>query len=62
MGELKANDPFAVAYPDENAPGVLIKLGTKAPGGVGPDGDIVGFTTICPHKGFPIATTLLTRR
>ena len=20
----------------------------------GPDGDIVGFSTICPHKGFPL--------
>ena len=32
-----------------------MKLGSKVPGGVGPDGDIVGFTTICPHKGFPLA-------
>ena len=46
--------PFRVAYPDAEAPGVLIKLGTKVPGGVGPDSDIVGFTTTCPHKGFPL--------
>jgi arsenite oxidase small subunit len=24
------------------------------PGGVGPEGDVVGFTTICPHKGYPL--------
>ena len=54
VSHLKENEPFAVAYPDTEAPGVLIKLGTKVPGGVGPDGDIVGFTTICPHKGFPL--------
>ena len=42
-----------VAYPDADAPGVLLKLGARS-GGVGPDGDIVGFTTICPHKGFPL--------
>ena len=41
--------------PDNDAPGVLIKLGTRVPGGVGPDGDIVGFSTICPHKGFPLS-------
>jgi arsenite oxidase small subunit len=52
--DLKANEPFEVAYPDADAPGVLIKLGAKVDGGVGPDGDIVGFTTICPHKGFPL--------
>jgi arsenite oxidase small subunit len=54
IADLKVDEPFAVAYPDDDAPGVLIKLGTAVPGGVGPDGDIVGFTTVCPHKGFPL--------
>jgi arsenite oxidase small subunit len=53
--DLKANDPLAVAYPDADAPGVILKLGKAVEGGVGPDGDIVGFTTVCPHKGFPLA-------
>jgi arsenite oxidase small subunit len=52
--DLKVNEPLNVAYPDADAPGVIIKLGTKVDGGVGPDGDIVGFTTICPHKGYPL--------
>jgi len=52
--DLKLNEPKDVAYPDADAPGTLIKLGAKVPGGVGPDGDIVGFTTLCPHKGFPL--------
>ena len=55
VSDLKANEPMEVAYPDADAPGVLLKLGTNVPGGVGADGDIVGFTTICPHKGFPLA-------
>ena len=49
------DDPLAVAYPDSDAPGVLLKLGKRVPDGVGPDGDIVGFSTICPHKGFPLS-------
>ena len=53
--DLKANEPLDVTYPDEAAPGVLLKLGKKVPGGAGPDGDIVGFSTICPHKGFPLS-------
>ncbi|MFG1360173.1 MULTISPECIES: arsenate reductase (azurin) small subunit [Xanthobacter] len=53
--DLKVNDPMDVAYPDADAPGVLLKLGTRVPGGAGPDGDIVGFTTVCPHKGFPLS-------
>jgi arsenite oxidase small subunit len=54
VADLKPNEPLEVAYPDDNAPGVLLKLGTKVEGGAGPDGDIVGFSTVCPHKGFPL--------
>jgi arsenite oxidase small subunit len=54
VSELKANAPFDVSYPDADAPGVLLKLGQRVPGGAGPDGDIVGFSTLCPHKGFPL--------
>lgn len=55
LNDLKTNAPLNVAYPDADAPGVILKLGAKVPGGVGPDGDIVGFSTICPHKGFPLS-------
>lgn len=55
VAELKVNAPKDVSYPDADAPGVLIKLGKRVPGGVGPDGDIVGFATLCPHKGYPLA-------
>jgi arsenite oxidase small subunit len=54
VADLKPNEPLDVGYPDNDAPGVLLKLGTRVEGGAGPDGDIVGFTTICPHKGFPL--------
>ena len=55
LADLKEGEPVEVAYPDADAPGVLLKLGRPVPGGVGPDGDVVGFTTICPHKGYPLA-------
>ena len=54
VSDLKLNEPLDVTYPDDSAPGVLLKLGTRVEGGAGPDGDIVGFSTICPHKGFPL--------
>jgi arsenite oxidase small subunit len=53
--DLKVNEPMDVSYPDADAPGVLIKLGKAVEGGTGPEGDIVGFSTICPHKGFPLS-------
>ena len=55
MSDLKPNEALQVTYPDADAPGVLLKLGSKVTGGVGPDGDVVGFTTVCPHKGFPLS-------
>jgi arsenite oxidase small subunit len=54
VSQLSPDKALEVHYPDADAPGVLLKLGKPVPGGVGPDGDIVGFTTICPHKGFPL--------
>jgi arsenite oxidase small subunit len=52
IAELEVNQPLDVGYPDADSPGVLLKLGQAVEGGVGPDGDIVGFSTLCPHKGF----------
>ncbi len=34
---------------------MLLKLGARVEGGAGPDGDIVGFSIICPHKGFAMS-------
>lgn len=52
VADLTVDEPLAIAYPDDRSPGVLIKLGAPAESGVGPDGDIVAFSTLCPHKGF----------
>jgi arsenite oxidase small subunit len=54
VAQIKFNEPLEVSYPDQDAPGVLLKLGTRVQGGIGPDGDIVGFSTVCQHKGFPL--------
>jgi arsenite oxidase small subunit len=53
--DLQVDQPVDIAYPDDDSPGVLMKLGTEVEGGVGPDRDIVAFSTLCPHKGFPLA-------
>lgn len=52
--DLKVDQPFEVAYPDKDSPGVLLKLGHRVEGGAGPEGDVVAFSTLCPHKGFPL--------
>lgn len=53
--DLKVDEALIIAYPDEDSPGVLLKLGRRVEGGVGSDGDIVAFSTLCPHQGFPLA-------
>jgi arsenite oxidase small subunit len=52
VADLAVNEPLDIEYPDADSPGVLIKLGQAVDGGAGPDGDIVAFSTICPHLGF----------
>jgi arsenite oxidase small subunit len=52
--DLKVGQPSDIAYPDGDSPGVLLKLGHRVDGGVGPDGDIVAYSTMCPHRGFPL--------
>ncbi len=53
--DLKVDQPVEITYPDKDSPGILLKLGRRVEGGVGPDGDIVAFSTLCPHQGFPLA-------
>ena len=54
VADLQIDAPLDIAYPDADSPGVLLKLGRKVMEGTGPDGDIVAFSTLCPHKGFPL--------
>ncbi len=55
VSDLKANEPVDINYPDENSPGILLKVGQAVEGGVGPDGDIVAYSVLCPHKGWLMA-------
>lgn len=52
IADLTVNEPMDIEYPDADSPGVLLKLGEPVEGGVGPDGDIVAYTVLCPHKGW----------
>lgn len=54
VADLKVDEPVDVAYPDDDSPGVLLKLGTPVMDGAGPDRDIVAFSVLCPHKGYPL--------
>jgi len=51
MSELVEGEPVAFSYPLEEQPNMIVKLGTPAQGGVGPDQDIVAFSVLCTHMG-----------
>ena len=51
VGDLQANNPVTFDYPLTGTPNLLDKLGQRVPNGVGPDGDIVAFSTVCQHLG-----------
>ncbi|MGQ9369456.1 arsenate reductase (azurin) small subunit [Azospirillum sp. ST 5-10] len=55
LKDLTVDEPLPIAWPDADSPGVLVKLGRRVPGGAGPDGDVVAYSTLCPHKGYPLA-------
>jgi arsenite oxidase small subunit len=51
LTDIKANAPIPFNYPLDDEPNILVKLGQKAAGGVGPDGDIVAYSQLCQHLG-----------
>jgi len=60
LGELDLDVPIEFEYPDStraHSRCFLVKLGTEAGGGVGPDRDIVAFSSICTHMGGSLAGT-----
>jgi len=51
ISDLVESQPVSFNYPLEETPNILVKLGVKAAGGVGPDGDIVAYSVVCQHLG-----------
>lgn len=53
LSVLKVDQVVDFAFPEgqENASAMLVKLGTRAGGGIGPEQDIVAFSTHCTHMG-----------
>lgn len=56
LSKLIQDKPVIFNYPDEspNSIAMLVKLGKEAGLGVGPEKDVVAFSTLCPHMGGPV--------
>lgn len=59
LSALKVDAPQFIQYPwkDPYSMAMLVKLGTPAAGGVGPQRDVVAFSTLCTHMGGPLQGT-----
>jgi arsenite oxidase small subunit len=55
LSKLRVNRPVNFKYPLTSQPAVLLDLGHRVPGGVGPKRSIVAFSTLCQHMGCPVA-------
>lgn len=53
--KLPVNEAVPFVFPDASSPCALIKTGKRTEGGVGPDGDIVAYSTLCTHMGCPVS-------
>jgi arsenite oxidase small subunit len=51
LSKLRTNRPVHFNYPLTAQPCVLLDLGHRVPGGVGPRRSIVAFSTLCQHMG-----------
>ncbi len=54
-GTMPINQAVAFSYPDASSPCVAIRMGAPVTGGVGPNKDIVAFSSMCTHMGCPVA-------
>lgn len=52
---LTAGQPVAFTYPDAASPCMLLRVGHPVENGVGPQRDIVAYSTLCSHMGCPVS-------
>jgi len=59
LSQLRQDQPVDFTYPDEgaHAESMLVKLGVRAGGGIGPAEDVVAFNYTCTHQGGPLSGT-----
>jgi arsenite oxidase small subunit len=55
LDKLKVNRAHTFDYPLKGQSSVVIDMGTRVPGGVGPKRSIVAYSALCQHMGCPVA-------
>ena len=55
LSKIGKGATLAFTYPDARSPAILLRLAEPAAGGVGPNREIVAYSTLCTHKGCTVA-------
>lgn len=58
LSALKPGEPYYFEYPQAGDPNVMVRLNVAAGGGIGPQADVVAFSTRCTHLGGQLRGTL----
>lgn len=58
LSALNVGEPHFFEYPQAGDLNMLVKLGVAAGGGIGPQADVVAFSTRCTHLGGNLQDTL----
>ena len=58
LSALKPGEPHYFDYPQAGDLNMLVKLGVAAGGGIGPQADVVAFSTRCTHLGAKLQDAL----
>jgi arsenite oxidase small subunit len=51
LSRLTNLEPYLLHYPDSASPCSLLKLGKTTEAGIGPEGNLLAFSVLCPHMG-----------
>ena len=54
LADVKSGEPVMFEYPQPGQRNMLVKIDKSAEEGIGPDQDIVAFSTACAHMGAPL--------
>jgi len=54
IGDVTSGKPIFFEYPQTGQKNMLVKIDRQAEEGIGPDSDIVAFSTACAHMGAPL--------
>lgn len=55
LADLTPGTEIHFAYPDDDSPAVLLVLPEPVEEGIGPDQNVVAFSTLCTHKGCQVS-------